>query len=262
MESTLERRDDHDPVERVDRDARHVPPSHVVDARVRHLERLALDARLHVEQDDVARLRADEAKVAARRHARHGRLAVGRARELASPLVLDGPGAPERLVGRDRDDVVPVARARGRVRERGDEGELERRGADVETGGFARDRACMDGKMSGSKSPVRRAGRGGSGRTLRELEPARVAHDARVPNRAVGAGSQERLAVVAVVANEVRRSVVTRALLEETRRRGGRVEEPLLRAGRAHQLRAQGDAGSEKGRTLSELSPALVTMRG
>lgn len=64
--------------------------------------------------------------------------------------------------------------------------------------------------------------------TLTELEPARVADDTRVPKRSVCACRQERLAIVAVVADKVWRRVVIGPLLEQARRCSRRVQEPLL----------------------------------
>jgi hypothetical protein len=53
--------------------------------------------------------------------------------------------------------------------------------------------------------------------TLTELVASRVANNAGVAQRMVGSSGKDSLAVVAVVANEVRRGVVTRALFEQAR---------------------------------------------
>lgn len=70
--------------------------------------------------------------------------------------------------------------------------------------------------------------RRGNERTLTELVTPRIANDAGVAQSVVGSSGEDSLAIIAVVANEMGRSVVARALLEQARRRRRRVEEPLL----------------------------------
>ncbi|KAI3484103.1 hypothetical protein L1887_52928 [Cichorium endivia] len=65
---------------------------------------------------------------------------------------------------------------------------------------------------------------------LAEFVRARVAHHRDAADGAVTTGREDLLALVAIVADEMRRLMVARTSLEQTRRHRGRLEEPLLAA--------------------------------
>lgn len=97
-------------------------------------------------------------------------------------------------------------------------------------------------------------------RTLTQLVASRVPNDARIAESAVGPSREDRLAVIAIVPNEMRRSVVSGPLLEKSRSGGWGVEEPLLQSGISDWR--GGKTGGPKLLTLRELSPPEVIISG